>query len=354
MGRFLKNKTITIGQVPGEAIFIGEKKVDAVQLKLFDYNSENFSESEIRELRELENFKNTSSVTWINIHGLHDSELIRKIGEIFNLHPLTLEDILNTGQRPKMEEYDEYLHLTLKSLNLNSESHKINSEQISIILGQNFVISFQEKSREIFEHVRNRIRKNKGRIRKNGADYLAYALLDTVVDNYLLTIGKLGEEIEELESQIIINHSSETLSKIYKFKQEIGFLRKTIWPAKEFILQLSRFDTDFIVDSTYPFFKDLLDLATESVEVVDIYSEMLSDHLDMYNSAINNKLNEIMKVLTIFSVIFIPLTFVTSIYGTNFQYMPELRYKYSYFILWAFLIVTAFVMIRVFKKKKWI
>lgn len=354
MSRFLKNKEKIIGQIPGEAIFIGDKKIDEVRLTVFDYDSENFRETSLSSVKELIAFKESQTVTWINIYGLHDVNLIKEIGDIFNIHALTIEDILNTGQRPKMEDFDDYLLFTLKNLHYNKEEESVVGEQLSIILSDNFVLTFQERPREIFEHVRNRIRKNKGRIRKNGSDYLTYALLDTIVDRYLFIVGQIGEEIEELQVQLINNHSRNLLNTIYMYKQEISYIRKTIWPVKEFILQLSRFDTDFIKENTYPFLKDALDLVTETVEVTDIYSVMLSDYLDMYNSAVNNKLNEIMKVLTIFSVIFIPLTFVTSIYGMNFDNMPELHYKYGYFILCSVLLVSAGIMIMVFKKKKWL
>lgn len=354
MSRFLKNNEKIIGQIPGEAIFIGDKKIDEVRLTVFDYDSENLRETSLSSVKELIAFKDSQTVTWINIYGLHDVNLIKEIGDIFNIHALTIEDILNTGQRPKMEDFDDYLLFTLKNLHYNKEEESVVGEQLSIILSDNYVLTFQERPREIFEHVRNRIRKNKGRIRKNGADYLTYALLDTIVDRYLFIVGQIGEEIEELQVQIINNHSRNLLNTIYMYKQEISYIRKTIWPVKEFILQLSRFDTDFIKENTYPFLKDALDLVTETVEVTDIYSVMLSDYLDMYNSAVNNKLNEIMKVLTIFSVIFIPLTFVTSIYGMNFDYMPELHYKYGYFILCSVLLLSAVSMILIFKKKKWI
>lgn len=354
MARFLKDSKASVGHAPGDLVFIGEQKVDQVDLKLIDYDNEGIKELKLKTIEDAATCKDKDTVSWINIYGLHDTGLINEIGELFKLHPLTLEDILNTGQRPKMEEYDDYLIFTLKMMSLDENLGKIRSEQVSIVLGATFLITFQERPGDVFEPVRNRIRKSKGRIRKRGCDYLAYALLDTIVDNYLIIIGRLGEKIEEIGSDLISNPSKELLTNIFTYKQEISYLRKSIRPTRDFILQMSRIDSDFLSEETTPFVKDLLDLSTQAVEIIDIYGEMLSDHLNVYDSITNNKLNEIMKVLTIFSVVFIPLTFIAGIYGTNFEYLPELKYKYSYFIFWGVLIITAIGMLGFFKRKKWL
>jgi len=354
MPRFLKNKEAAIGQIPGAAIFIGKKKMDYSEINIIDYTEDQLDEASINKIESLAKFKDQKSVTWINVNGLQDAKLISKLGKVFSLHPLTIEDLLHTGQRPKVEEYDNYLFFLMKMLVINPSTRKIESEQFSIILGDNFLITFQESVGEVFESLRNRIRKQKGRIRKNQTDYLAYALLDTVIDNYILLIGQLGEEIEEIENKVINNPTKEILLKIYSLKQEVNYLRKCIRPSRDFILHLSHIDSDLIREQTSPFLKDLLDLATQAVEIIDVYREMLSDHLDIYNTGINNRLNEIMKVLTIFSVVFIPLTFIAGIYGTNFEYIPELKYRYGYFIFWGVLVITAIGMLTYFKRKKWI
>nr|MBF0221797.1 magnesium/cobalt transporter CorA [Desulfobulbaceae bacterium] len=354
MARFIKNKDVSIGQVPGELVFVGEQKVDHVSIRLIDYDKEHLSEMALYDIQEGVAYKETASVTWINVHGLHDSEPISAIGKGFGLHPLVLEDILNTGQRPKMEEYDDYLFFVIKMMRYDSEEGLIRSEQLSMILGKTFLLTFQERPGDVFEPVRERIRRQKGRIRGVGNDYLAYALLDTIVDNYIFIVERLGEQIEDIEDEILDNPSNEILGKINTYKREVNYLRKSIRPAREFLLQLSRLDSNLIHEQTVPFLKDLLDLSTQSVEVVDTYREMLSDHLNIYNTRVGNHLNEIMKVLTIFSAIFIPLSFIAGVYGTNFEYLPELRFRYSYFIFWGVMITVALVMVRFFKRRNWL
>lgn len=354
MARFLKKKEEIIGQVPGALVFVGEQKVTEATIRVIDYDQKQLSEKELHDISEGLAYKESSTVTWININGLHDLDLIGEIGKGFGLHALVLEDIVNTGQRPRMEEYDNYLFFALKMMRYDSDAGKIRSEQLTMILGKTFLLTFQEQPGDVFEPVRERIRKQKGRIRKVGIDYLAYALLDTVIDNYLFIIERLGEEIEEIENQILDNPTQDVLSKINAYKREMNYLRKTIRPAREFILQLSRLDSDMIESTTQPFFKDLLDLANQAVDAIDSYREMLSDHLNIYDSRISNRLNEIMKVLTIFSAIFIPLTFIAGIYGTNFENVPELHFRYSYFIMWGVMVIVVVFMLRFFRRKKWL
>lgn len=354
MARFFKKKEGSIGQVPGEMLFIGQQKMPHATIRVIDYTRDSLNELELQDIKDGLVYKETDTVTWININGLHDTELIRTLGDGFGLHALVLEDIVNTGQRPKMEEFDDYLFFVLKMMRYDQAEGKIHSEQLSLVLGKTFLLTFQEKTGDVFEPVRDRIRKQKGRIRGVGIDYLAYALLDTVVDNYIFIIERLGEQIEEIENEIIDNPTQNILTKINNYKREINYLRKSIRPAKEFLLQLSRLDSDLIREQTVPFLKDLLDLSTQAVEVIDTYREMLSDHLNIYSTGINNRLNEIMKILTIFSAIFIPLTFIAGIYGTNFEYLPELHFRYSYFVFWGVMLVVASAMVRFFKRKDWL
>lgn len=354
MARFLKKKNEVVGQVPGELVFIGEQKVTESTIRVIDYDQEKLSEQELRDIKEGLPYKETPTVTWININGLHETELIREIGKGFNLHALVLEDIVNTGQRPRMEEYDSYLFFVLKMMRYDQTSGKIISEQLSMVLGKTFLLTFQEQPGDVFEPVRERIRKQKGRIRKVGIDYLAYALLDTIVDNYLLVIEHLGEQIEEIETRILDNPTQAVLANINAYKREMNYLRKTIRPAREFILQLSKLDSELVEEKTRPFVKDLLDLSNQAVDVIDSYRDMLSDLLNIYDSRVNNRMNEIMKVLTIFSAIFIPLTFIAGIYGTNFEYLPETKFHYGYFFMWGLMIVVAGVMLRFFRRKGWL
>ncbi|MBU1232280.1 MAG: magnesium/cobalt transporter CorA [Proteobacteria bacterium] len=354
MARFLKNKEASLGQVPGELIFIGEQKVQETSIRILDYDQEHLNEQYLQDIKDGIPYKDSPTVTWLNIYGLHDTEFIKSIGKAFGLHALVLEDISNTGQRPKMEEYDDYIFFVLKMMRYDEEEGKIHSEQLSMVLGKTFLLTFHERPADVFEPVRDRIRKQKGRIRKVGIDYLAYALLDTIVDNYIFIIERLGEQIEDIEDEILESPTQEVLTKINNYKREMNYLRKSIRPAKEFILQLSRLDSDLIQEQTVPFIKDLLDLVSQAVEVIDTYREMLSDHLNIYNTGVSNRLNEIMKVLTIFSAIFIPLTFIAGIYGTNFEHVPELHYRYSYFVFWGVMLTVALVMLRFFRRKNWI
>lgn len=354
MARFLKNKEATLGKAPGELVFIGEEKVQEATIRVIDYDRDNLSEKELYDIRDGLPYKETETVTWLNINGLHDTELIRQVGKVFNLHALVLEDVVNTGQRPKMEEYDDYLFFVIKMIRYDENEGLIKSEQLSMILGKSFVVTFQEQPGDVFEPVRDRIRKQKGRIRKVGIDYLAYALLDTIVDNYIFIIERLGEKIEDIEDEILDNPTQDVLTRINNYKREMNYLRKSIRPAREFMLHLAKLDSDLIQDETTPFLKDLLDLASQAVEVIDTYREMLSDHLNIYNTGVNNRLNEIMKVLTIFSAIFIPLTFIAGIYGTNFDNLPELHYPYSYFIMWTVFLIVSLAMLRFFRRKNWL
>jgi magnesium transporter len=354
MARFLKKNKVTLHRTPGSVIFVGSRKVDQARVTVMDYDRGDLREQELKNVAEGERFRKTESATWINVDGVHDTELIMKIGNGFDLHPLILEDIVNTGQRPKMEEYDDYLFLVVKMLRFDQDQERIVGEQLSMVLGKTFLLTFQEQPGDTFEPVRERIRRQKGRIRGSGIDYLAYALLDTVVDNYISLIERLGEKIEELEEDVLFAPSQAILEKITRYKREMNYIRKSVRPFRELILQLNSLDSDLISDKTAPFLRDMQGLALQSVEIIDTYREMLMDYLNIYNTGISNKLNEIMKVLTIFSAIFIPLTFIAGIYGTNFDYLPELHYRYSYFIFWAVLLVVAAVMIRFFKKRDWL
>lgn len=353
MARFFKSREANKGQSPGALIFIGNKKVDKLRIRVIDYDPENLLEDKIEDVASGKNFIDTNTVTWINVDGVHDADTIKKIGDTFDLHPLVMEDIMNTGQRAKVEDYDNCLFIVLKMLQYDKEGGRIISEQLSLVLGKTFLLTFQEQPGDVFEPVRERIRNGKGRIRVSGIDYLAYVLLDTVVDNYIYLIETLGDEIESIEDEIISNPPPEIIEKINSNKKEINFLRRLIKPARDMVIHLIKVDSEIINEKTQPFLRDLLDLITLATEAIETYREILTDQLDIYNSAVSNRMNDIMKVLTIFAAIFIPLTFVAGIYGTNFDYLPELHFKYSYFILWGVMITMASGMLIYFKIKKW-
>jgi magnesium transporter len=353
MARFLKNREKVKGQSPGALIFVGTQKVDTVNMRLIDYDAENLTEKELVDITDGTRYKQSRSVTWININGLHDTQAIGDIGRAFDLHPLVMEDILNTGQRPKMDDYGSYIFMVLKMIRLDKDTRKVINEQLSIVLADSFVLTFQERPGDVFDPVRERIRRHNSRTRRHKTDYLAYVLMDTVVENYISIIEHLGEKIEDLEEDVLLARNSDVMEIINLFKRETSYLRKSIRPAREAVYQLSRLESDLIQENTLPFFKDLEDLITHAAEAIDTYRDLLTDQLNIYNSVVANKMNDIMKVLTIFAAVFIPLTFIAGIYGTNFEYLPELKYRYSYFIFWGVLITIAGASLYYFKKKKW-
>ncbi|MBI9112168.1 magnesium/cobalt transporter CorA [Maridesulfovibrio ferrireducens] len=354
MARFLKNFDKKAGQSPGSLIFIGQQRMDEPRLRIIDYDSQKLRKEFIKEIDEVGPIKETNTTSWLNIDGLHDSELIKKVGEKFDLSSLMLEDIQDTGQRPKIEEYQDHLFITMKMLFLNKDQTEVWSEQLSAILTPNYLITFQERPGDVFEPVRNRITKPSGKIRTRGTDYLLYALLDCVLENYLKVIEKMGERIEDMEEEVLENPVPELLEEINLYRREIAYVRKAVRPVREIISKLKNLDSEIINPETMPYLRDLASLEEQAVDSAEIYKEMLADLFSTYNMAIGNKLNEIMKFLTIFATIFIPLTFLAGIYGMNFESMPELHYKYGYHVLLGVMAVVAVGMLFYFKKRKWI
>jgi magnesium transporter len=333
---------------------VGEKKAEKVRISIIDYDERQFEEKEAKTVEECFPFKDKPTVTWINVDGLHEVKVIEQLGKHFSLHPLLLEDILHTEQRPKMEDFGEYLFFVLKMLYLEEGRHEILAEQVSLILGSNFVISFQEREGDVFKYVRERIRNSKGRIRKVGADYLAYALIDAIVDNYFIILERLGETIEELEEELVTNPVSDTLQTIHHLKREMIFLRKSVWPLREVISALERGESPLIQESTGVYLRDLYDHTIQVIDSVETFRDMVSGILDIYLSSVSNKMNEVMKVLTIIATIFIPLTFIAGIYGMNFEYMPELSWRWGYPAVWFVICAIFITMLAYFKRRKWL
>ena len=342
------------GLPPGTLIHIGEKKADKVRITVIDYDEQHFQEKQVVNIEECFKFKATPTVTWINIDGLHQIDIIEKLGQHFELHPLILEDILNTGQRPKCEDYEKYIFIVLKMLTFDDENQVIQSEQVSLVLGSNLVISFQEAAGDVFEQIRDRIRNAKGRIRKMPADYLAYALIDAIVDNYFLILEKMGEQIESMEEELIAEPSDKIVHKIHALKRELIFLRKSVWPLRELISSLEKTESSLISDSTEPYLRDVYGHTIQVIDTVESFRDMVSGMLDIYLSSISNRMNAVMKVLTIIATIFIPLTFVAGIYGMNFKYMPELEWRWGYALVLLVMIAIAVVMLLYFRRKKWL
>jgi len=354
MARFLYDRKAATGKIPGSLIHLGTKKIEKPKLTLFNYSIENYIEIEPETLDDCLPYIEKDKVSWINIDGLHDAEVIQKLGDLFEIHGLLLEDMLNTDQRPKITETDKLLIVIIKLLEYDEKTDRLRSEQISMILDDSYLITLQEKVGDYFDPIRDRIRKNNGRLRRKDADYLTYALLDTIVDNYLVIIETLGNIIEKTEAQIFTpNQPKGLMQTIYKHKTEINFLRKNIRPVKEILHRLIENESGFIADDNIKYFQDLNDLVMQATESIEIYQMMLNDQMNIYHANLDSKANEIMKVLTVFSAFFIPLTFVAGVYGMNFDNFPELHFKYGYLFFWILMILIVIGLVAYFRKRKW-
>jgi len=353
MARLLKAKKEHIGLSPHEIHFRGEKKSDDILLRVIDYDSENLDEFQAKDINEVIKFNQTSSTTWLNIDGLHDEKMMSEIANQFEMDSLILADIMNTHARPKIQEYDNCIYISLKMIQYDESLNYISTENIVILIKENILLSFQEKKGDVFEPLRERVRKSKKRLRNSGTDYLAFALMDIIFDNYNYIISQIGEKIESLEEDLLNNAKESILEEINDFKKEILYLHKSIKPCREIVMELLKMDSELLEDSVYVHFEDLKNNLNQAIESLESYREILSDQLMIYHTTISSKLNDIIKFLTVFSVIFIPLTFIAGVYGTNFVNLPELHYKYSYFIMLGVMLILAISMIFYFKNKKW-
>jgi len=342
------------GLPPGSLVHIGEKKAERTKITVIDYDEKAFEEKTAETVEGCFPFKETSTVTWINVDGVHDADIIGRIGQHFGIHPLILEDIMTTAQRPKMEDMGDYIYIVVRMLSYHSKKKEVQSEQVSLILGPNFVISFQEGGGDVFDPVRDRIRTGKGRLRRMGPDYLAYSLIDAVVDHYFIILENLGERVEVLEEELVSNPRRETLQALHFLKREMIYLRKSVWPLREVIGGLERAESELIQETTGIFFRDVYDHTIQVIDTVETYRDMLSGMLDIYLSSISNRMNEVMKVLTIIATIFIPLTFIAGIYGMNFRFMPELEWRWGYFAVLALMLGIGVWMVFYFRRKKWL
>jgi magnesium transporter len=355
MAKLIKKRSKKAGLPPGTLIHIGEERAEEPKITVIDYDEANVQGREVKAVEECFSFRDKPSVTWINVEGVHRVEVVEKLGHCFGLHPLVLEDILNTDQRPKMEIYGGYVYIVLKMLCGNDSNRSVEAEQVSLILGSNFVISFQEGIEgDVFNPVRERIRSGKGLIRKMGSDFLAYSLIDTMVDNYFLILENLGERIELLEEELVARPTTATLQEIQKIKYQMVFVRRAVWPLREVIGGLGRRESPLIKETTEIYLRDVYDHTVQVMDTIETYREMLSGMLDIYLSSVSNRLNSVMKVLTIIATIFMPLTFIAGIYGMNFKYMPELEWPWGYPAVWLLFVVIGVSMLIYFKKKKWL
>lgn len=341
-------------QPPGTITYIGRKEDKETSLEVIDYNKESFERYTSKTPEDAFKFEEAGKTTWINIDGLGNTREIEKLGKYYGLHPLIMEDIVNTNQRPKIEEYQDFLFIVAKMLYFK-EDGQLENEHISFILGKDYVLSFQETGGDVFEGVRERLSSAKGKIRSRGSDYLVYALLDAIVDNYFKVIEEMSDRIEDLEEQLFITQPSNDITfEIQELKRTILRIRRAIFPLREVVSRLEKIENELIHDQTKNYIRDLYDHMIQVSENVEIYREMAWGLMDMYMTTISNKMNEVMKVLTIMASIFIPLTFIAGIYGMNFEYMPELEWKYSYFVLWGLMLLIFAGMIYYFRQKKWL
>ncbi len=349
-----KKRKKKVGLPPGTPIFVGRKKIEEIQITVLDYDEINCEEREVKTVEECLPFKTKPTVTWVNIDGLHEISILEKFGEYFNLHPLLLEDILNTDQRPKIDDYENHLYIVLKMLNYNEERKSVIIEQVSLILGENYVLSFQEQPEDVFNPVRERIKGKKGKIRSYGADHLFYALIDVIIDNYFLILERLSERIEFLEEEVVTAAGIETLQIIHSLKTNIIFIRKAVWPLRELISRLERGGSVLIKAETAKYIRDVYDHTIQVIDTVETLRDIISGMLDIYLSSISNKMNEVMKVLTIIATIVIPMTVISGIYGMNFQFMPELIWPFGYPMALFLMLLVALIMLSYFWRKGWL
>ncbi len=342
------------GLPPGSMVHIGDKKIEKAKITFMDYDDQKFTEKEVDSVKMCYPLKDTRTVSWINIDGLHDLDLISCLCEHFGIHPLIQEDVVNTEHRPKIEDMEEYLFMILKMIKWDEQKNEIQSEQVSFILGSNYVVTFQEQPGDVFEAIRERIRTHSGRIRKMGNDYLAYSLMDAVVDEYFVVLENLGEKIQNMEEEVLLSPTTSTIQKLHRIKNQLLFLRKSVWPLREVITRLERSESKLIKKQTVPYFRDMYDNTIQIIDMMETMRDMNSGLFDMYLSSLSNKMNEVMKVLTIIATIFIPLTFIAGVYGMNFRNMPELGWKWGYFAVLGIMLIVGLWMVLFFKRKKWL
>ncbi|MFT6429359.1 MAG: magnesium transporter [Halopseudomonas sp.] len=342
-----------IGAAPGTLVHIGDHGAFESVLSLMVYDENQLQSHEGITTAQCQALIGQHGVKWLNMYGVHQACSVQALGEIFGLHPLVLEDILNTDQRPKVEDYEGYLYIVLRMLRFDESRQQIHSEQVSLILGQDYVLSMQEKPGDVFQGLRERIQSGR-RIRFMQADYLAYAILDSVVDHYFVLLEKLGDEIEALEDELLIKPEPGTLQRIHHFKREMLMLRKAVWPLREVLSQLARDDHPLISKETRLFMRDVYDHSIHVIDTIDTLRDLLASMLELYLSSINNKMNEVMKVLTIIATLFMPLTFIAGIYGMNFEYMPELVWRWGYPSVWLVMLLVASGLLLLFRRRGWL
>jgi len=355
MYKFFHSRSKKIGLAPGTLVHIGEQKTERTLIQLMEYDDKDYYlGQQTDDLAQLTAAIETPNNTWINVIGLHQVEMIAHIGQAFGIHPLLLEDILNTHQRPKIEQYDEYIYIILKMLYWDENHSRVDAEQLSIVLSRTFVLTFQEREKDVFNPLRQRIHEGKGHLRKAGVDYLAYALLDSVIDHYFLILEQLGDELEALEEELTTSPTADTLQTIHTLKRELLYLRKSVWPLREIFSELQRGDIGLFQPTTLIYLRDVYEHTIQIIDGLETFRDVVASMLDIYLSSVSLKMNETMRVLTVIATLFIPLTFITSLYGMNFHSMPELQWRWGYPLIWIVMLLTGMVMLIYFKRRNWL
>jgi len=353
MPRYFHRASKKAGHTPGTPVYVGRARAAAVSITRYDYDADSSTRDSFTSPDAALGALGAEKRSWINVDGVHDVEKVQQLGQGFGLHPLAVEDIVHTGQRPKLEDYKAYLFVVLRMLQWNQEKQEIDDEQVSIVFGDSWVLSFQERAGDVFDPVRERLTTNRGRIRRTDADYLAYALVDAIVDHYFAILEALGEQIESLGDDLTENPKQEHLAAIRHLKRELLFMWKSVWPLREVLSAIERDESSLIQDSTRPYLRDVYDHTIHIIDTVETLRDMVSGLMDVYLSSVSNRMNEVMKVLTIIATIFIPLSFIAGVYGMNFAFMPELQWRYGYFLVLGLMFVVLAGMLFYFRRKKW-
>lgn len=354
MGRLVRRVAKKPGSPPGTLIHTGVQRVEDVRIHVMDYDETGLQEREVPGVDDCRPFRDSGTVTWINVDGLHDPGVIEAFGQEFGLHPLVMEDVLSLGQRPKVEEYGDYLFVELNMLQVHPETRQVHEEQLSMAVGRNWILTFQETPGDVLDPVRERLRAGKGRIRGRGADYLAYAIIDAVVDSYFGVLEAVGDQVEALEEEAIEEPAPETMRQIHELRREMIIIRKSVWPVRDLMASLLRMESALVQEETRVFLRDVYDHAVQVIDTVENLRDVVGGLMDLYLSTVSNRTNEVMKVLTIMATIFIPLTFIVGVYGMNFDHMPELRLAWAYPAVWVVMLVVAGGLLVYFRRKGWI
>lgn len=357
---FLKGKSQAAGMSPGTLVYTGRQRIQPPRIHVIDYNTDHVEEDPNASLESALAYRDSATTTWINVNVLHDVSLVKRVGDHYGVHPLVQEDILNAQHRPKAEAHEGFVFVTLKMLTYDAASRTVLAEQVSLVFGKGFVLSFQETDGDVLDPVRKRLRGQRGRIHQSGADYLAYALLDCLVDHYFAVLEHIGDDIDRIEAEVTSRPDEDSLREIHRLKQEMLVLRQAAWPLREAVNTLIRSETPLIQHTTHIFLRDVYDHTVQVIDTIETYREMLGGLLDVYLSSVSNRMNDIMKVLTLIATIFIPLTFIAGVYGMNFNpaagrwSMPELNWEWGYAAVWVVMLAVAVALIVFFKRKRWL